>query len=290
MNIRMTCAPRRRPPVLMLDRAAASEFRMACAQASDYTLLAETPAMHESPSVARFIEQEVARPGKQWICHIIDGTQEKDDVIYRNDEFVLLPDTERVNRYWRSPPPTLTGGLMVLRSSQRAPKRVLNWLAILQDRRIRTLRDLRGHHAPMLRTLLKTSLQAIEDQTGIRQDQVMAYVHYPPSVYQLHVHFSYPYGQYCHRDAYRVHNLATVINNLEIDPNYYKRATLHMAVYRQSLHFAALAESVQAEWEDPQQKAEWEDPQQKAEWDGPQKKAEWEDPQKKAEWDGAPEP
>ena len=40
-------------------------------------------------------------------------------------------------------------------------------------------------------------------------------MHYPPSVYQLHVHFSYPYGQYCHRDAYRVHNLAAIINNLD---------------------------------------------------------------------------
>lgn len=208
----------------------------------DYTLLAETPAMHASPCIARFIEQEVARPGKQWIVHIIDGTQEKDDVIYRNDDFVLLPDTERVNRYWRSPPPG-SNIITTPRSNQRIQKRILNWLAIAQDRQIRTLRDLRGHHVPMLKTLLQTSLQAIEDQTGIRQDQVMAYVHDPPSVYQLHVHFSYPYGQYCHRDAYRVHNLATVINNLEIDPDYYKRATLHMAVYRQSLHFAALSES-----------------------------------------------
>ena len=219
--------------------------QMTCAQHAgntcDYTLLAETPAMHASPSVSRFIEQEVARPGKQWIAHIIDGTQEKDDVIYRNDEFVLLPDTERVNRYWRSPP---TGSNSILiRSNQRAQKRVLNWLAIAQDRQLRTLRDLRGDHVPMLKTLLHTSLQTIEAQTGIRQDQVMAYVHYPPSVYQLHVHFSYPYGQYCHRDAYRVHNLATIINNLEIDPDYYRRATLHMAVYCQSLHFAALSES-----------------------------------------------
>jgi hypothetical protein len=61
-------------------------------------------------------------------------------------------------------------------------------------------------------------------------------------VYQLHVHFSYPYGQYCHRDAYRVHNLASIINNLEIDSNYYQKATLHMAVYKLSLHYAALSE------------------------------------------------
>jgi len=215
--------------------------RMACTQhAGDYVLIAETPALHASQSVARFIEQEVVRPSKQWICHIIDGTQEKEEVIYRNHAFVLLPDTERVNRYWRVPPSAAAcyaGG-----TRPRAPKRVLNWLAIAHDRELRTLRDLRGKHVPMLRQMLDACLQAVESETSIRRDQVMAYVHYPPSVYQLHVHFSYPYGQYCHRDAYRVHNLASIINNLEIDPEYYAKATLHMAIYRQSLHYAALTE------------------------------------------------
>jgi m7GpppX diphosphatase len=209
----------------------------ACPQTvTDYSLLAETPAMYSRPRVAKFIEQEVSRPSKQWISSIIDGKQEADEVVCRTDAFVLLPDTERVNRYWRiasncnprnTPPP-------------RLQKRVLNWLAIAHDRRLRTMRDLRGEHLPMLKTLMETCMRTIEAETGIRREQVMAYVHYPPSVYQLHVHFSYPFGQYCHRDAYRVHNLATIIDNLEIDPDYYAKATLQMAIYRQSLHFAAL--------------------------------------------------
>jgi m7GpppX diphosphatase len=205
--------------------------------ASEYILLAETPAMHARQSVARFIEQEVTRPSKQWIVHILNGTQEREEVIYRNSAFVLLPDTERVNRYWRNIPP---GNLPNTRP--RFNKCVLNWLAIASDRQLRTMRDLRGHHVPMLKQMLSTCMQAIEAETGICRDKIMAYVHYPPSVYQLHVHFSYPYGQYCHRDAYRVHNLASIINNLEIDSNYYQKATLHMAVYKLSLHYAALSE------------------------------------------------
>jgi hypothetical protein len=85
--------------------------------------------------------------------------------------------------------------------------------------------------------------QLIQNETGIRSDQIMAYVHYPPSVYQLHVHFSFPYGQYCHRDTYRVHSLQSIINNLQIDPEYYAKATLQIPVHRQSLHYAALSES-----------------------------------------------
>lgn len=221
--------------------ASAGIKKMSCAQqhAGEYALLVETPAMHASPAVAQFIEGEVCRPGKQWITHIIEGTQEKDDVVMRTSEFTLLPDTERMNRYCRAPAPCNSR-----LPNPRPPKRVLNWLAIAHDRQIRSVRDLRGHHIPMLKAMLSACMQTIERETGIRQEQVMAYVHYPPSVYQLHVHFSYPYGQYCHRDTYRVHSLPTIINNLEIDPDYYKKASLHMAVYRQSLHSAALAEAM----------------------------------------------
>jgi hypothetical protein len=81
--------------------------------------------------------------------------------------------------------------------------------------------DLRGKHVPMLRAMLASCMNAVETYTGIPRDQVMAYVHYPPRVYQLHVHFSYPYGQYCDlatryaslshcdRDAYLVHRSST---------------------------------------------------------------------------------
>ena len=193
---------------------------------NDYVLLAETPAMHARAT--GFIEQEVKRPSKQWIASIISGDQEKDQVILRTDEFVLLPDTERVNRYWR------TG-----RGSPKG-RMTLNWLAIVHDLRVRTLRDLSGEHLPMLRRMLEACMAQVEEATGLPREQVMAYVHYPPSVYQLHVHFSYPYGQFCHRDAYRVHSLQGIINNLEIDTGYYAKSTLLLAMHRQSAHCLAL--------------------------------------------------
>ena len=62
----------------------------------------------------------------------------------------------------------------------------------------------------------------------------MAYVHYPPSVYQLHVHFAFPYAQYNHRDVFRIHSLANVINNLQIDPDYYRKARLQVSLGRNS--------------------------------------------------------
>lgn len=207
--------------------------------------------MYGAQSVVAFMHQELHRPSKQWIHHILAGTQEKEQVILDNPDFVLLPDTERVNRYWRASPThvavprtcrkmhSLLPGQSHTRET-RVHKLTLNWLAIVRDPEIRTLRDLRGHHAPMLSSMLQECMASVEQLTGIRRDQVMAYIHYPPSVYQLHIHFSYPYGQYCHRDAYRVHSLQNVINNLRIDSDYYAKSTLQLAMFRHSQHFAAI--------------------------------------------------
>ena len=211
---------------------------------SDYIILEETHAMHAHPSVQQFIEVEVHRPNKQWISNILEGHQEKADVILRTDTFVLLPDTERLNRYgpngqYRPNHAKPTPGFM--------QRRILNWLCILQDKSLRTIRDLRGQHLPMLREMLAKCLETIEARTGIQREQVMAYVHYPPSVYQLHVHFSFPYAQHCHRDAYRVHSMQSILNNLAIDPQYYAVSSFCMPVYRHSPLHLALVKSTGTE-------------------------------------------
>lgn len=199
-----------------------------------YAIMEETPAMHARNTVHEFILQEVRNPSKQWVDGVLDGSREREEVILRCPEFVLLPDTERIHRYWRvsARPRGPRGGL--------APVRTLNWLSILQDRAIRTLRDLHGAHVPMLRAMLQSCLQAIERETGIAREGVMVYIHYPPSVYQLHVHFTFPYGQFCHKEAFRIHPLQQVIANLEIDPEYYRKVTLCIPVSRLSPHWTAL--------------------------------------------------
>ncbi len=213
---------------------------------NDYVLVEETPELYSSPYTANFMEQELTRPSKQWIHNIIAGTQEEDQVILCNSDYILLPDTERVNRYWRSPvslytpSSTRTGKRHLSPREHKGHRTTLNWLAIARDPTIKTLRDLRGSHVPMLKKMLDCCIREVEKLTGIPRDQVMAYVHYPPSVYQLHVHFSFPYGQYCHRDTYRIHSLQSIINNLQIDGEYYAKATLQLAMFRHSPHFAAI--------------------------------------------------
>ena len=116
----------------------------------------------------------------------------------------------------------------------------LHWLAVVTDPSLRTLRDLRGHHIPMLTRLHAECCGALQKETGIPQDQIIAYVHYPPSVYQLHVHFKHPISSHTSYDAFRMHSLASIINNLRVDPEYYAVSHIQLPVYQHTELYTAL--------------------------------------------------
>jgi hypothetical protein len=122
----------------------------------------------------------------------------------------------------------------------RKPPNSLHWLAVATDTSLRTLRDLRGKHIPMLISLYTQTCQKIHDEMGIPLDQIMAYVHYPPSVYQLHIHFKHPIGPHVSHDSFRIHPLITVINNLKIDSDYYAKSILQLPVYSHTELYTAL--------------------------------------------------
>ena len=108
------------------------------------------------------------------------------------------------------------------------------------DTNLRTLRDLRGCHVQMLESLYTMTCQRIQEETGVSQSQIMAYVHYPPSVYQLHVHFKHVASPGAPHDTLRVHMLPAILNNLSIDPEYYAKSSLQMPVYVHTDLFLAL--------------------------------------------------
>lgn len=180
-------------------------------------LLLESPEVYASDAMQSYVLDEAGRPSKQWIQKVLKGQQESDQVKRSDPDFLLLPDTHRTNR---------GGG-----ADQSWFRTTLNWLCIPRDCSLRSLRDLRGEHVGLLEKMLRESLECIEAETGIPADEVMAYVHYPPSVYHLHVHFAYPYGQQTHRDPFRMHSLASVIENLRLDGGYYERISLHVPVH-----------------------------------------------------------
>jgi m7GpppX diphosphatase len=149
-----------------------------------------------------FIQREIAR--KQWIYEIIDGEREADKVLYDCADFMVLPDAD----------------------AQNVAGRILNWLVIFKDRTLRSVRDLRGGdsgHLHLLRRVRQTLRQILLPS----QDDTMLYFHCPPSVWQLHLHVAFPCDVLrTTNDMQKVQFLDDVISNLEIDHEYYKKATL----------------------------------------------------------------
>ena len=243
-------------------------------RAGERHLITETPEMHSSQSMQAYISKEVNRPCKQWIHEVLDCRREAERVKLRTPDFVLLPDVECVGKRPRQDQVMTVSTLMTPHIGRRlsagsalstgtphtadffikdtdarkqwrmkrAPPTThcLHWLAVATDTNLRTLRDLRGCHADMIQTMYTKTCQRIHEETGIDTKQIMAYVHYPPSVYQLHVHFKHMAGSGLSHDTLRMHPLPSIINNLRIDPDYYAKSRLQMPVYVHSDLYTAL--------------------------------------------------
>ncbi|RHY32393.1 hypothetical protein DYB32_002620 [Aphanomyces invadans] len=180
----------------------------------------------------------------QWVYNILDGTSEAEKIILDDSDpthgFVLLPDTK-----WSAPYHVES----------------LYCLAIVRDRSIRSVRDLRAPHVPMLESLryvLQLSLvddmcggrakglAVIREKYGVAASSVRCFVHYQPSYYHFHVHFTHvkvACGMSLYaRCAGKIHDdgagisvgkailIQDILHNLSMHSDYYVHATLSYLV------------------------------------------------------------
>ena len=213
----------------------------------------ETAAQHSSSAVQQFISGEITRPCKQWVQDVIENRKECDTLQLRTPEFILLPDTNSR----RSAAPAFlmnrnsgtSSGLnyplrkmpsLVQVETEKQPKYFLNWLSIVCDRQIRTIRDLRAEHVPMLVSMQKQCLGAIKQAFDVTDTDILIFANYPPSVYQLHFHWCCVASRMTSYDALRMHSLTSIIDNLSKDSMYYATARLQVPLYKDSLLYNVL--------------------------------------------------
>ncbi|XP_057551932.1 m7GpppX diphosphatase isoform X2 [Hippopotamus amphibius kiboko] len=103
-------------------------------------------------------------------------------------------------------------------------------IAICHRRGIKSLRDLTAEHLPLLRNILQEGQEAILQHYQVAGDRLRVYLHYLPSYYHLHVHFTALGFEAPGTGVERAHLLAEVIENLEQDPQHYQRRTLTFAL------------------------------------------------------------
>lgn len=139
-----------------------------------------------------------------WIENIFSGEAESDSILYQDEEVVVLPDI-----YW-------------------VPQKVetLNCLLISTDSTLRSIRDLTAEHIPLLKRMQKVAAETVTKNFGVPENKLRFYFHYHPSWWWLHVHVTHIDLNYGYED--RNHCIFNVINNLEIDSDYYKKVRLRI--------------------------------------------------------------
>ena len=135
-------------------------------QQTDIVLL-ETPQLYAAIH-APYIQQQLATQSHlAWLYNILDGSSEVDRVVGRTNDWVAVAQPE-----WD------------MRSLD-----TLHVIVIPRARGITSLRALNATHLPMLAAMREGIVQALSEKCGVRSaNELLFYLHYPPSFYHLHLH------------------------------------------------------------------------------------------------------
>lgn len=141
----------------------------------------------------------------RWIYNIIDGVAEQDKIIYRDLSLIIIPtytwDSKNIEK--------------------------LHILCLPTNTSLRTIRDLSLKDVPLLEHMKAITLIMIEKNYGLKEENLKIFFHYEPSTYHLHIHFINTADTKSFSSVEYSHDLDTVIFNLQIDSDYYKKIKLN---------------------------------------------------------------
>jgi len=167
----------------------------------------ETPELYEKV-VLPYIQQHPSQ-SLNWLNNIIDEKSETESFLYvdrhSTDGFIILPDSK-----W-----------------DRLNLSTMYLLAIVKRRDIRSLRDLRTEHVPLLRKILHAVHQLVPEKYGIPTTKIKKFIHYQPTYYHFHVHITHIDCDGFGTNAGKAHLLEDVIDNIDVmDPLFYQKKTI----------------------------------------------------------------
>ncbi|XP_055620848.1 m7GpppX diphosphatase [Toxorhynchites rutilus septentrionalis] len=168
-------------------------------------LVEETAKDYQTVTLPHLEQEQLSL---EWLYNILEHRKEQERIVFEDpsDElgFILLPDLKWDGKTLEQ----------------------LYLLALVRQKGIKSLRDLTATHLPLLRNIRDCGTKAISERFGIASNLLRIYLHYQPSFYHLHVHFTYlkhdPPGIQCEKS----HLLSTVIENIELLTDYYQKVTL----------------------------------------------------------------
>ena len=180
-------------------------------------------AVRETPEMYRAAHEEyisgIPEQAISWVYKILNLEKEKERLLHVDEEFLLNTDpkwtthpdcAETARETWRGHPSTTD----------------LYCLGLCVRRDVRSIRDLRSEHLPMLRRMLEKGREVIEEVYGVKPEECRVFVHYPPQFYHFHVHYQALSALEMGCQTERAHLLEDVIDNIERDSDFYAKASL----------------------------------------------------------------
>ncbi|XP_018324631.1 m7GpppX diphosphatase [Agrilus planipennis] len=184
-------------------------------------LIEETPDIYNKIVLPHITAEQF---DVQWVFNILEHKAETDRIICEDTDpeigFVLVPDLK-----WNGSVETLY------------------LLALIKKRGIKSLRDLKQEHLPLLRNIKQKCTEAIKSKYGLDTTQLRIYLHYQPSFYHLHIHFTYLRHEAPGITTERAHLLANIISNIELLPDYYQKVTIPFVVRESDKLYEKLKDS-----------------------------------------------
>ncbi|KAF8946348.1 hypothetical protein BGZ47_000759 [Haplosporangium gracile] len=200
------------PDLKMTVICPATEAHISKYSRQDRKMITETAEIYHK-AILPWIESQ-PKSRIQWVYNILEGLKEQHNILLHDNDpdtgFILLPDSKWDKR-------TLSS-LYLLGISMRSD--------------IRSLRDLKTEHLPMLKNLRNKIMALVPVRfPGVASDEVRMFVHYHPSYYHFHIHVTHVSAQVPGSTVGQSHLLDTIIDNIEtIDPDYYRKVSIRFAL------------------------------------------------------------
>jgi len=139
----------------------------------------------------------------RWIIDTIKGVKKDEEIFLQTSNFILI-----TNGTWKS-----TDDIDQM-----------HLLCFYDNRKIRTIRDLKQTDVNILKMMRDESLNVIQERFGVNKDELRVFFHYPPSTYILHIHFVHINSS--ESAEWNEWSFDHVLNCLESENNYFKNVRM----------------------------------------------------------------
>lgn len=143
----------------------------------------------------------------QWIYNILDGLSDQSEIMYQDTQCICI-----LSYTW---------------SGKTDEINKLHVLCFPRDKALRCIRSLDLSHIGLLTHMKAKTLEFIKLTYNLDESDLKMFFHYDPSTYHLHIHFINVEHTETNSSVEYSHELDSVIFNLGIDPDYYKKISLN---------------------------------------------------------------